>query len=70
MCRARWNNRAKVRGAQLYEAVMAWRVLRRRGGFSVVTALVSRFLDEDRTAGRRWRPRVYNPATGRRERQG
>jgi len=68
-CRIAWNNRARLRGARLYEAVMTWRVLRRPGSFAEVTALVSLFLDEDRTAGRRWRPRTFNPKTGRRERR-
>jgi len=68
-CRVAWNNRARLRGAKLYEAVMTWRVLRQPGGFAAVTALVSAFLDEDRTAGRRWRPRTYDPKTGRRTRR-
>lgn len=68
-CRVAWNNRARLRGAKLYEAVMTWRVLRQPGGFAAVTALVSDFLDEDRAAGRRWRPRTFNPKTGRRERR-
>ncbi len=58
-----------TRGAKLYEAVMTWRVLRQPGAFADVTALVSAFLDEDRAAGRRWRPRTFNPKTGRRERR-
>lgn len=68
-CRIAWNNRARLRGARLYEAVMTWRVLRQPGGFAAVTALVSDFLAEDRAAGRRWRPRTFNPKTGRRERR-
>ncbi|MBP2297984.1 hypothetical protein [Azospirillum picis] len=68
-CRIAWNNRARLRGAKLYEAVMTWRVLRQPGALAVVTALVSTFLDEDRAAGRRWRPRTFNPKTGRRERR-
>ena len=69
VCRRAWRSRAMTRGAKLYEAVMTWRVLRQPGGFADVTALVSAFLDEDRTAGRRWRPRTFNPKTGRRERR-
>ncbi|MCG5240063.1 hypothetical protein ACIU1J_01790 [Azospirillum doebereinerae] len=67
-CRQAWRSRALTRGAKLYEAVMTWRVLRQPGGFAAVTALVSKFLEQDRSAGRRWRPRTFNPNTGRRSR--
>lgn len=66
-CKAAWTNRAISRGLAAYDLLMSWRGLRRWNLISAVSALVRDWRAEDRDAGRAYRPRIYNPFTGRRE---
>lgn len=66
-CRKAWNNRAMVRGMAAYELLMEWRGRRRWNLISALCALVRDWRYEDRDAGRTYRPRIFNPNTGRRE---
>lgn len=61
-----WMNLAMTRGMQLYELVMEWRLLRRNNLISAVCALVSRWMWDDREAGRKYRPRVFQANKGQR----
>lgn len=51
-CRRRFNNRRAKRGAAIYDLAMEWRDTRQSEPFSDLCALISRYLDEDRVAGR------------------
>lgn len=50
-CRAKWNNRRQVRGAELYDLVMAWRYDRKRakalGLWRMVCRMTAAFHAED-----------------------
>ncbi|WP_146205831.1 hypothetical protein [Azospirillum sp. TSH58] len=56
-----------TRGMVAYELLMEWRSLRRWNLISALSALVRDWRHDDRTAGRTYRPRIYNPNKGRRE---
>jgi len=66
-CRKAWGNLVMVRGAAAYELLMEWRSRRRWNLISALCALVRDWRHEDRDAGRTYRPRIFNPAKGRRE---
>jgi len=47
-CRRAWNNRRAVRGAELYDWFMAFRVQRIGAHFKLMCRLVTRWRDEDK----------------------